>query len=87
MKTKSKVTLSLDTQLLSAIDTMVEQSRANSRSAVVEEILRKWYKSQQQIKLERETEAYYRSLSEAEREEDRQWAEIASEQAKRLWNE
>ncbi|MCK4418015.1 MAG: ribbon-helix-helix protein, CopG family [Candidatus Latescibacteria bacterium] len=85
-KSKAKVTLSIDTHLISAIDAIVEQSGVNSRSAMVEEILREWYKWQQQIELEHQTEAYYHSLSEAEREENRQWAKIASEQAKHLWN-
>lgn len=84
---KTRVTLSLDAHLLSAIDTMVEQFSINSRSAMVEDILRRWYRSQQQAELERRTEAYYTSLSEAEREEDRQWVNIAGEQAERLWSE
>ena len=84
---KTRVTLSLDAYLLSALDAMVEQFRINSRSAMVEDILRRWYLSRQQIQLERQTEAYYRSLSEAEQEEDRQWGKIAGEQVERLWSE
>ena len=84
---KTRVTLSLDAYLLSALDAMVEQFRINSRSAMVEDILRRWYLSRQQIQLERQTEAYYSSLSEAEQEEDRQWGKIAGEQVERLWSE
>ena len=84
---RTRVTLSLDAHLLSAIDAIVEQSRIHSRSAMVENILRRWYKSQQQTELERQTEAYYNSLSDAEREEDRQWVHIAGEQVESLWSE
>lgn len=84
---KSRVILSLDARLLSAIDTMVEQFHIHSRSAMLEDILRRWYRSQQRAELERQTEAYYISLPEAELEEDRPWVEIASEQAERLWSE
>jgi hypothetical protein len=38
-----------------------------------------------QKELERQTEEYYISLSEPERNEDRQWSKIAARSAKRLW--
>ncbi len=41
--------------------------------------------AQQQKKIEAETAAYYLSLSDEEREEDRQWSELTSTQIDRLW--
>ena len=37
--------------------------------------------------LERQIEAYYASLTEAERVEDKKWSEVASLSAKRIWDE
>jgi len=37
--------------------------------------------------LEAQTEAYYRSLSPAEQEEDKEWSTIAAEGASRIWDE
>jgi len=44
-------------------------------------------KQEELKKLERETEAYYQSLSPHEWEEDRRWAKTSSRRAARLWNE
>jgi hypothetical protein len=45
------------------------------------------YKAERQRELERQTEAYYLSLTDKEREEDRVWAEFASSQASALWDD
>jgi metal-responsive CopG/Arc/MetJ family transcriptional regulator len=82
---KTKVTLSLDPVLVAAVDERVRQSRHLSRSGVIEGLLRQWYEAEKQRELERQTEAYYLSLTEEEREEDRIWAEFASSQAGALW--
>lgn len=85
MGAKRKVTVSLDPALLTAVDQCIDRSAGDSRSALIERVLRSWYKSRRFAKLERETEAYYRSLLEAEREEDRTWSRGIAAQAERLW--
>ncbi|MBI1930166.1 hypothetical protein HYR99_38685 [Candidatus Poribacteria bacterium] len=82
---KIKVTLSLEARLIEAIDAIKRQTAGSSRSAVVEKIVRPWYQTQQQKKLEQETEAYYLALSNEEQEEDRQWTQLTGTQIDRLW--
>lgn len=84
---KLKVTLSLDPELVVAVDEAVKHEIADSRSAAVEEALRSWRLERRRRQLEREVEAYYRTQTEAERREDRAWARFASRQAQRLWEE
>jgi len=82
---KLKVTLSLDQELLGTVDTAVKRELADSRSAVVEEAIRLWQVEQKRQWVERETEAYYRAQSAAERREDRAWTKLSGRAAKRLW--
>ena len=84
---KEKVTVSLDPQLVNAVDQEVRAHHANSRSAVVEGALRLWQIEQQRHAIEQGTEAYYRSRSQKEQREDRAWTRLASRHAKRLWDE
>lgn len=37
--------------------------------------------------IEKDIEAYYLSLTEKDKKEDREWARIAAESAKRTWND
>jgi hypothetical protein len=53
----------------------------------VEEAVRHWLEERVQRDLERQTEEYYRSLSPAEQEEDKEWSAIAVETARRFWEE
>jgi Arc/MetJ-type ribon-helix-helix transcriptional regulator len=85
--TKAKVTVSLDADLLAAVDERVKQGEARSRSAVVEDILRQWRQEELQKQLERDIEAYYLSMTEEEKEEDRRWAEFAARAAAQAWEE
>ncbi len=82
---KVKVTASLDAQLVNAIDEFLEESKARSRSQLIEDVLRKWHKEQKKRELEGQIEQYYLSLSDEERKEDRQWSEIAARSARKLW--
>lgn len=84
---KEKVTVSLDSALVDAVDHEVRAHHADSRSAVVEEALRLWRLEQQRHAIEQGTEAYYRSRSQKERREDRAWARLATRSAKRLWDD
>ena len=82
---KTKVTVTLSHDLVRKLDELLDAPEAGSRSQLVEEALRRWLDDQLKEELERQTEAYYHSLSEAERKEDRQWSKIAGRSAKQLW--
>jgi len=84
---KVKITTSLDSKLVKEIDEYVKGSKARSRSQLVENILRDWHREQKVREVENQIEQYYLSLSNDEKNEDRQWAKIAAESAKRLWEE
>ena len=82
---KIKVTASLDPRLVKAIDGYLNQSNIRSRSQLIEDVLRSWHKEQKKREIESQIEQYYLSLSDEEREEDRQWGKIAARSAKHLW--
>lgn len=82
---KLKVTLSLDRTLIGAVDEAVKCELADSRSAAVEEAIRIWRLEQRRQQIEQEVVAYYRSLTAAERREDRSWARAGVQHAKRRW--
>ncbi len=84
---KIKVTASLDTELVKAIDAYLNQSNIRSRSRLIENILRSWYHQQKKREIESQTEQYYLSLSDEEREEDREWVKTAAKSAEHLWEE
>lgn len=82
---KSRITITLSDDLVRQIDKLVDSPEASSRSQLVEEAVRRWLHDQTKEELERRTEEYYLSMSEAEHNEDRQWSKIAARSAKRLW--
>jgi len=84
---KTKITITLSPDVVRRIDAFLAEPVARSRSQLVEEALREWLERQTQSEIERQTEAYYRSLSPDDQEEDQQWSAFASEAAKRLWEE
>jgi len=84
---KVKITTSLDPKLVKEIDEHVKGSKARSRSQLVENILRDWHREQKVREVENQIEQYYLSLSNDEKNEDRQWAKIATASAKHLWEE
>lgn len=83
---KVRVTASLDPALVQAIDALAKEAGHLSRSRLIEEALHHWIAEQKRRDLEQQVEAYYLSLSEAEREEDRQWTQGASHAATGLWD-
>ena len=84
---KVKITTSLDPELVKEIDEHVKGSEARSRSKLIENILRDWHREQKVREVENQIEQYYLSLSNDEKDEDRQWTKIAAESAKHLWEE
>ncbi len=78
---KEKVTVTLSPQVIRKIDRWCEEMKVNSRSAAVEHFLQISISSDEERRLEAATEAYYRSLSDKEKKEDRDWARPSSRQA------
>ena len=84
---KVKVTASLDPDLVKAIDGYLKESKARSRSQLIEDVIRSWLMEQKKRKLECEIEQYYLSLSDGERQEDQEWTDIAAQSIHHLWKE
>ena len=84
---KVKVTASLDAELVHTIDQFLKISKTRSRSQFIENILWKWHKEQKKKEIESRIEDYYLSLSDKEKDEDRQWTEIAASSAQKLWKD
>ncbi len=82
------VTIRLSDEMLTAVDSLAQNSGLSSRSAAIEKILQRWYEAAWlQNELDRETEAYYKSLTPEEMAEDRAWARFASTQAMQRWDD
>ena len=85
MKTKVKITTTIDPDIVRAIDSYLEKNKTRSRSKFIEDILRSWYMEQKRNEVEKKVEEYYLSLSKEEKEEDREWTRIAAESTKYSW--
>lgn len=85
--TKTKITVTLSPEVVSQLDAVLQTPEAPSRSALVEQALRRWLEERVQRDIERQTEEYYRALFPAEQDENKEWSTIAAEAARRLWNE
>jgi metal-responsive CopG/Arc/MetJ family transcriptional regulator len=83
---KERVTLSLNSDILAAVDELVKQSHL-SRSGVVESVLEDWYEQERRDQLSREAAEYYRSLSARERREEAAIAKYATKAARKVWAE
>jgi hypothetical protein len=83
----AEITIRLEGDVLMAIDAAAKNAGLSSRNAAVEKILHRWHQAWLQHELDRQTEAYYKSLAPEEIEEDRLWARFASEQAVQRWDE
>ncbi|MBI4688917.1 MAG: ribbon-helix-helix protein, CopG family [Nitrospirae bacterium] len=83
---KAKLTVTISGDVVNKIDEIVKKRRT-PRSQVMEEMLRDWLLKSQKREIEKDIEAYYLSISEKERKEDREWTRIAAEGAKRTWDD
>ena len=84
---KEKITVSIDPELMETVDREVRAHHADSRSAIVEEALRLWRVEQRRQAIEQGVEAYYRSQSDTDRQEDRGWTRVAARSARRFWDD
>lgn len=83
---KAKITVTVSPELVRQLDAFLDFPETGSRSQLVEKAIRQWLEMEAQRELERQTEEYYRTLSEDERREDREWAKVAARSARRLWD-
>jgi metal-responsive CopG/Arc/MetJ family transcriptional regulator len=83
---KVRVTATLDRDMVEALDRAAKRHRLGSRSQALEAALKHWLREQRQREIDREIEAYYRSLTPSEKREERQWARFSSRVAARLWD-
>jgi len=77
---KARVTMTIEPKTVVALDQAVQAHGFPSRSSALETALNYWLAQQKQHQIEREVEAYYRSLTTQEKREDKEWAEFASRQ-------
>ena len=83
---KAKLTVTISGDVVNEIDEIAKE-KGTPRSQVMEEMLRDSLLKSKKRAIEKDIEAYYLSLSEKEKKEDRQWTKIAEESAKRTWND
>lgn len=84
---KEKVTLTLNPTLLKEVDRWSKEEKIKSRSAAIEKLIIQWKLAREKKRLEKETEAYYLSLTKAEKEENKEWVEFTGRQAMGRWKE
>ena len=83
---KAKLTVTISSDVVNEIDE-IAKGKGAARSQVMEEALRDWLLQAKKKAIEKDIEAYYLSLTEKEKKEDREWTKIAAESAKRTWND
>ena len=83
---KAKLTVTISGDVVNKIDEIAKE-KGTPRSQVMEEMLRDWLLKSKKKEIEKDIEAYYLSLTEKEKKEDREWARIATESTKRTWND
>ncbi len=83
---KEKLTVTISGDLVNKIDEIAKE-KGTPRSQVMEEMLRDSLQKAKKKAIEKDIEAYYLSLTKKEKKENNEWAKIATESAKRSWND
>jgi metal-responsive CopG/Arc/MetJ family transcriptional regulator len=83
MARKVKISISIDATLLANVDRYASANHV-TRSAALERWLAQVSHREKVNRLEEETAAYYDSLTEADRRDDAEWTEFATQQARKL---
>lgn len=83
---KTKLTVTISGDVVCVIDKIAKE-KGTPRSQIMEEMLRDSLLRSKKSAIEKDIEAYYLSLSEKEKKEDREWTKVAEESAKRTWND
>ena len=79
---KTKISVTIEHSLIRDCDRL---ARGKSRSEVVERALTSWVRERRRRSLEGEIEQYYASLGAPDREEDSEWAALASRALGEVW--
>lgn len=74
---KAKISVTVNADLIAQIDRGVRARRYLSRSAAIELALERWAREERGRQRDAEIEAYYGGMTDEEREEDREWSELA----------
>jgi Arc/MetJ-type ribon-helix-helix transcriptional regulator len=74
--TKTKRSYSLSPKSVEFLDDLRKKHRARSVSAVLEELVQEARRQEQMKIIDEQTTAFYDSLTDEEREEERGWAEL-----------
>lgn len=82
---KIRVTATLDPEMVKALDQAATRHGLTSRSQALETALAHWLREQRRQEIEREMEAYYRSLTRAEKRENQEWTQFVARSASRRW--
>ena len=83
---KVRVTATLDQGMVEALDRAAKRHGLPSRSQALEAVLAHWLREQKKREIERDMEAYYRSLTPAEKRENREWTGFVARAASRRWD-
>ena len=83
---KVRVTATLPSDMVKALDQTTKRRGLSSRSRALEVALTHWLRETRRREIEREVEVYYRSLTATEKREDHEWAQFASRSNRRLWD-
>lgn len=83
---KAKLTVTISGDVVDQIDE-IARGKGAPRSQVMEEALRYWLRQTRKRAVEKDIEAYYLSLTEKEKKEDKEWMKITAESAKRTWDD
>jgi metal-responsive CopG/Arc/MetJ family transcriptional regulator len=75
---KTKVSVTLASDLLAQVDRYARRSGLGNRSHVIELWLRRASQTEAARQLAEETATYYESLTELERDEDAAWARVST---------
>jgi len=83
---KAKLTVTISDDVVNKIDEIAKE-KGTPRSQVMEDMLRDSLLKSKKRAIGKDIEAYYLSLTEKEKKEDREWTKIAVESAKRTWDD
>jgi metal-responsive CopG/Arc/MetJ family transcriptional regulator len=73
----------LDANVVKALDQATKRRGLPSRSQALEVALAHWLQDQRKREIEQEMEAYYRSLTPAEKRENREWTRFVARAGRR----
>ena len=78
MAAKAKISVTLDRNTVAALDLAVKQRRFLSRSGALEQAVSSWLREEQRRMRDTEIDRYYDAMTDAERQEDREWADLGA---------